>query len=308
MVSRFTAVLSLLAVFLLQSSTVAQKTVAKKEADVSVTLIQQGAAPHETIRYQPEKGATQDVIMSMDMQQAISVGGNTMPSVPIPTQEFTIAYKVVDVAGDGTTRLEFEYTDVEVLDDSENPSPAAAQLEQSIAPLKGLTGYAIMDNRGFTLEADIDVPDDLPPMMKSIIEGTKHSLKSLSNPMPAEPVGKGAKWKVVQNMTMNGLQLTQTMLFTLDEIDGDRYQLSAVVGQAAEPQDVKSPMLPPGATMRLESLKTSGSAQLVLKRSSVVPLESSTQIKTQSAMTVSSGGDPQPMTTDMTMKMSLRPK
>jgi len=272
---------------------------------VQVELIQAGQPPLQKLRYQPQAGAKTAMVMSMDMEQNNKVGGVAPPTPAIPTQQFTIAIDVTEVSAGGNVRFEFEYTDADVVDDPNNPAPAAAPMRQAIKPLIGLSGHSIITDRGFIEGGDMNVPDGAPPMIKTMLESLRQSMQNMSSPLPEEPVGVGAQWKVTQPVTNNGMSLMQTTTYKIQKIAGNRVTLDVALDQEAEPQNIKSPMLPPGTKLKLKSLDTEGDGRLVLALDSIVPAESTMQIESNASMEINAGGQQQPMSTQTKMKMTL---
>ena len=274
---------------------------------VTVELIEAGAAPRAALRFRPTKGLTGTVVMEMNMEQTTAVGGNRFPAARLPGQRYTIQYSITDVASSGDIQFEYEYTDIKVIDDPDNPSPIAAQVEQMTAPLKGATGSATVTSRGFTKSADLEVPPDVAPQMRALLEGMKQSMERLSLPMPEEEIGLGGKWKVTQDLVANGVQLQQTSTCELTGADNDQYSVNIQLLQQANKQQVNAPGVPPGAEVMLESLKSTGKGRLVLSPSSVFPVDSSMNIDSETKINVTAGGNTQAMVTNMKMELTIRP-
>ena len=113
-----------------------------------------------------------------------------------------------------------------------------------------------------------------------------------------EPIGVGGKWKVVQKLTANGLTLKQISTHELKKRTADGFEITTEIGQQAEPQEVKSPLLPPGAKMTLESLSTDGKGTSAFRFASMMPSKADSTISSNAAMTVNANGQAQRLKTD----------
>lgn len=133
----------------------------------------------------------------------------------------------------------------------------------------------------------------------------KDALGNLSSPVPVEPVGIGGKWKVIQNLTTNGLAMTQTSIHELKSRTATSIDVEISVSQEADPQEIKSPLLGAGAKLMLESLETKGGGRSTIRLDSVMPAKAESQVKSKSEMTVTVGTQTQKLQTDSEIEVSL---
>ncbi|MCM2373360.1 hypothetical protein [Aporhodopirellula aestuarii] len=278
---------------------------ADEAPEIVVELIEPGSAPRRVVRFTPQVGDKQTAEMIIDMQQKVSLGGAPMPSQAIPPQKMTMEIQVTDITAEDNIRFEFQYTDMKVVDDPNNPSPIAETMEKMLAPMIGATGRGIVTNRGLTQQGELDIPAGLNPQIKQMLEGMKDAMNRLSSPLPIEAIGQGAKWRVIQNLEANGMKLTQTSTHEITSMTGDGFEMSVSVSQNADPQEIQNPMLPAGTTLKLDSLKSSGSGTTKIEESSIFPIASEVSINTVANMSIDVAGQNQKMQTDIQMGMKL---
>ncbi len=289
---------------------VALATAQEKEAPpyaVTVELIEAGTAPLRELRLAPKKDATQTAVMTMGMKQAMSIGGQQIPAQNIPATKITIKTSIENVAENGDIAFTYSYTEVDIVDDPANPSPLADIMQSTVKPMVGTTGHIVVTNRGFTQRAELDIPAGVPAQLQQMLEGMKNSMSQMSSPLPAEPVGVGGKWRVVQTMNANGLQLKQTSIHEITQLSEHGFAMDVSVTQNADPQEIKNDALPPGTNIKLKSLKSTGSAKSTIELGSVFPIQTSMKITSQTAMSVEAAGQNQDMTTEMKMDLTLEP-
>ncbi len=275
------------------------------DGSVQVRLLEPGAEPRHVVRFTPQVGDKRTAELIMKMNQQISMGGNKLPSQAMPPQKMTMEVHVTDVAANGDIAFDFKYTDMKVIDDPDNPSPIASMIDNLLKPMIGSTGSGIVTSRGFARKAEFNIPEGLSPQIKQMLEGMKDSMSRLSSPVPAEPIGKGAKWEVVQYITANGMKLKQTTTHEIKQIDNDGFEMFVMIDQAAEPQDIKNPMLPAGTKLTLNSLTSKGTGKSTIVESSVFPISSVVSLESKTDMSVDVGGQAQQMNTDLTLEISL---
>lgn len=272
---------------------------------VQVELIEPGTPPLQDIRYKPRVGETQTAVMTISMDMTMSLAGNAMPTQAIPAQKVTFDTTVEEISGDGDIKFGFIYTSAEVVDDPKNPSAMAPMLKDMIMSLEGATGSATVTDRGMTKSAEFNIPEDMAPQMKQMLEGMKESMNRISSPVPSEPIGLGAKWKVTQDLVANGMQIMQTSTHEITKFDSGGFTMTVKVTQTADPQEIKNAALPAGTKLSLVSLDTDGEGTSQVETASIIPVQSSLSIKTQSTMDMEVAGQKQQMTTDLTMAMEL---
>jgi hypothetical protein len=101
------------------------------------------------------------------------------------------------------------------------------------------------------------------------------------------------------------MQITQTSVHEITELDSNGFAMSISVTQDAVPQEIKNPALPAGAVLKLETLDTMGTGTSSLSTTSIFPVKSNLQIETKEDMAVTIAGQNQKLTTELTMEMNL---
>jgi hypothetical protein len=262
-------------------------------SDVVVELISAGESPRNEIRFQPKSGQTESMIMTMKMSQKMTIDGTTFPSPASPTQKFTLKMSIKDVASNGDVNYEFEFANIELIDDPKNPSPLAPIMMNMLKPMIGSKGSAVVSNRGLTKKSEFKFNDGMPPQLKTMLDGMMDSVGKISSPVPEEPIGLGGKWKVVQTMTTNGMTLKQISTHELTKRSADGFEIASKISQEADPQEVKSPLLPPEAKMNLESLSTDGKGTAGFRFASIMPANADSSVLSNAAMTINANGKDQ---------------
>lgn len=271
-----------------------------------VKLLEQGEAPRQTLRLIPKKGQKQTAVMKMKIDQTMVMRGQKLPAVPTPAIQFTIDIGITDVDSAGDISFEYSYPKVEVLDESNQPSPAKEMMEKSLKSIEGLSGTATVSSRGFTKKSEIVLPPNAAAQITAVIDSMKESMSRMSSPTPEEPIGIGGKWSVTQLIDSNGIRMKQTSTHTLKEIRGKTFDIAVELTQTADAQEVKTPGVPLGTTMKLTSLESTGEGKMQFESDVLFPVS---RIKSDSKMGMEmvAGGQALPIQVDLSLEMSVAP-
>jgi Family of unknown function (DUF6263) len=274
----------------------------------TVKLLAPGDEPRQQLRFKVKKGQTGTLIMTMRFNVEIAVGGNTVSKSKLPPIELPLDIRVTDVTADGDIRYDFTIGAGKVLVEPGSDPNVVKAMQQQLETTKNIPGHALVTSRGFTKEADFDVPANIDPTMRQTLAGMKESLKQIAAPFPEEAVGRGARWQVDSNVHQNGMSLKQTAVYQITSVDKERVSCVVTLDQSADPQDVPLPAAGPTAKMHLLSMKSSGqgTTQVVLS----LPAAAAARIELNSDMraNIEANGQQQEMTMKMGVGMEIRAK
>jgi hypothetical protein len=283
-------------------------TASPVSSTVKVKLLDAGASPQKVLRLKPTKGDKISTEMSMDMGMEVSINGTVLPSPKTPTIRMLMDIEFAEITAAKDIRYNFVFNKVTLDPSPDTPPQMRAAIETGLRSMEGLSGFSLVDDRGFTKEAEFKVPDNAAANIKQTLDGMKQSLNQLSAPLPEEAVGVGAKWQVEQTVTSNGISLQQTALYELLSLKGDVITLGVVLKQTAAEQNVAAPGLPRGTKITLTALDSTGSGEIQLSLEKVMPSLGNMESKSKFDMSTNEGGKTQAMSMQMNMKMGLQSK
>jgi len=274
----------------------------------TVELIDAGAEPRAPLRYLLNKDMKEVMTMDMTISMGMEVGGMQQPTNLMPTIRMVIALEGQEITEEGDLKYGMEFTKIEVLGDDDSDPAMVDAMEAAMVEVVGLTGWAIVDDRGVTKDVGFTVPEDAGPAVVAQLDQMKSQMNQLASPLPEEPVGVGAKWRVTQHIENGGMSLTQQATYTLEERLGESVKMSLTLSQNALPQNLQLPTLPPGTTARLTFLESQGSGTVSLDVTRMVP-ESDMTVRMKANMEISIAlPDMPPQSMPMSMKMKMAVK
>lgn len=275
-------------------------------SDPEVTLVSPGRPPLKTLRYHAKVGSRGTFVTSMTMRMAMTMGGQALPSAPLPEARFTATYEITDVTAQGDMRYQFEFVNFEAVADPSVPAPVLERTRHALGLMKGLRGHALVTARGINREAEFELPQGAPAEAAATLDGMRQALRQFSAPLPAEPVGAGARWDTRTRVTQAGMTLDQVGHNELTSLDGDRGRVAITLTQSAAAQQLTGPNVPPGARMDLVSLSTTGDGETAFDLTRLAPSSARMTIAMAMKMSVKMGDQPATdLDTKMDMTMSL---
>ena len=273
-----------------------------------VELIEAGAEPRAPLRYQFSKDIKEAAVMEITIAMTMEMGGYEQPTNTMPTTRMVMELAGQEITEAGHLKYGFKFTKAEVVAGEDSQPVMVDALEGAVAGVVGMTGWAIVDDRGVTRDMAFTVAKDVNPALVQILDLMRAQLNQLSAPFPVEAVGSGAKWKVTQETNSGGMSLTQVATYTLIEQLGDSVKMSVTMRQTAPAQSIKSPSIPPGTTARLTSLESGGSGMVAADLGRLVP-ESDLTVKMKMNMEITVEAPdmpPQFMPMGMRMKIDMK--
>ena len=288
--------------------TASAATEAPASADkITVKLLEAGAEPRQQLRYKFAAGRKDTLMMDMEMAIALEMAGMRQPEMKLPIMRMSMGIDSKNVSADGNLRYEFSLDSTEVLEGAGVNPMVASSMKTELEKMKGMTGWAVVTPRGFTQDAEVNVPPNAGQQVQQVIDNMRQQIRQMSSPLPEEAVGKGAKWVVTMPMDTPALKLTQTAEYELVELEGSKGKLNVKLVQNAPAQNMNVPNLPPGASARLNSLKSDGSGTISFDLTVPVP-QSDIKAKMDMHTTIRAQGQQQDMKMNMKMNVKIWPK
>lgn len=248
-----------------------------------VQLLDAGAEPRQPLRLKPTIGKKQQIAMTMKQDIALSLPGKPAQKVTTPAIVMTMETTVKQVEPNGDIQSAFRYVDFDVNASSSTPPQMVEAMRSQLRKMNGLSGTIVTDARGQTKSMQFDSLDKLDPALKQTLQQTSQSLSQISTPLPEEPIGIGAKWRVNQAPTVNGIHLNQTGTFELASLTNDIANLNVALEQQANQQTIQFPGAA-GKSILLKSLTAKGSGTSQLNLTNIMAPRASMAIRSTGTM------------------------
>jgi hypothetical protein len=240
----------------------------------TVTLLDVGEEPHRELRYAFSQTQTP---VAGTFTATYGVSGTDAAGEPLPDRApVTVAapteVAVVEVDDDGTATVTFGYGSAEVTDPGGLEGPELAAVESTLEALAEVQATYRVDDRGFVTLLDADAPDTDERAGGTDVTAIARRVPAFVQPLPAEPVGVGARWTVTTAIEVGGLPVVHTVSVELLERDGELLELLFTIDEAdpaAGSEDVD-----PSAdrTLTISSLSVDGGGNVTTRLDRPVPI------------------------------------
>ncbi len=272
---------------------------ARKGEPPRIELLSAGAEPRVKLRYKLPADAQERMFLTMNT--SVTAMGTPMA---LPTMTLLMDIQLLEKIGEDAARYSFELTGSKVEAKEGVQEQVVTMTRQALEQAHGMKGTVVVDSRGFNREMTMEMPPGLSAETRSMMESSMQGMDQLASPLPEEPVGVGARWKVSQTVEQNAMKIDQALTYELVELHGDEGTLAVVMEQSAEPQKVALPGMPTGAAAELVSLESKGKGTVKLNLDELAP-ESKMQLTSAYTMKVSAQGQEQLVNTEMQMSIEM---
>ena len=271
----------------------------------TVTLLSAGKGAKRKLRFAVKPGQKQQAKLVMEIEMAMAMGEMRMPPIKAPVSELTMNIEVTKVEA-GRIRYRFDFGESKIIDDAGMPAASVEQMRDALSGMKGIKGFAVVDETGRTQEADFSLEGDADPRLGQMLQNLRSSLEQLTTPFPVEPVGVGARWKVETSVDQAGFPLLQVATYELTKLQGDRGSLAVQITQTSKGGDLQMPNLPKGTKATLLSVESGGSGSVDFDLEALGPVNSTSQVRAKIKTQIEAEGQKQVMEMDMNMVLRLR--
>jgi hypothetical protein len=266
--------------------------------------------PRQQLRLKPAIDVKETTVMTLKVDMEISASGRSSPPAKSPVSVMTFDTKVTKIDPNGDIHYEFAYTNVDITGDTGNTPPAVREaMRSTLKSMVGVKGSFIMDNRGFHKGGNFILPEGADNNLKQMVGQMSKSLEQLTSPLPAEAVGKGAKWRVSSSSDFI-MNVNVISTYELASLQDGVASLNVSIEQQANPQNITAPQLPPGTTLTLKSFASQGRGSATMRLDRLMPFRSTGSLSSNSEMSAKNAGSSEELTltTKMVMEMTLESK
>lgn len=272
-----------------------------------LTLLEAGAEPREALRYKIKEG-TKDRV---EMRLAIKSDLLEQIGMALPAFVGKVDAECTRVAESGTMSLSMTFVTFTIED--ADSSPMGAMMGPAMAEMEGTKSALEITPRGEVKAMQV-------PGMGALgrLGGTGGT--GLVNPnqtvvtLPEEPVGVGAKWRVVmKDLDAQGMKTNTTIVYTLKAREGSTITIQAKLQMSAPEQEIENPQAAGmGVTTTLTSMQATGTIDMTADLTRCSPTKMKAGLRMVMEMEVSGlpggAGETMPMSQTLTMDIESTAK
>jgi hypothetical protein len=219
----------------------------------------------------------------------IKAKGQAVPQMPMPRMTVTFDTTTADKNPAGDFKIDSHLTATSVEPNGGQQEQIARALRPQIESMRGLGMVYWVGAKGRVHDVKLDVPPGVPPTAQQILGGMSQSFESMVTPLPAEPVGVGARWQVVSRRAMGGADLLQSEVYTLKSRSVAGATLDVTIVQLSASDTLHTAQMPAGMSVKLRSFSSTGSGTTKVDLASVVPESETMSLSTAMDIAVQGG-------------------
>lgn len=238
-------------------------------AQRTVELLDPGAEPRRELRYKFQPNHTETMVVETTNVMTVEKGNGKQPPIEMPTVRTTVKIYAGDLSPEGNLPVGFKLHRVDLTVNSEIDPAIVNGMRENVRRMLGLYGSATVTPRGLAEDEKIHVPPGVDAKSKSLLESLKKSFNQIV-PLPAEPVGKGARWRVPLPVETPQASLTPVYIFTLSDLQGDKAKFDVKAKQGASPKKTDPPDAAPDENASLESQDSFGTGTMEIDLTKLV--------------------------------------
>lgn len=276
--------------------------------DIPVELVERGAQPRRKLRFRSEEGEIQRFKMQMTMTTDVKLNGRKMPAFAIPAIEMTGVAETTQVDRKGQTYMTFKYEEPKILE-AENGTPFFGEIMKSVLQkqFKQLTGSQmnfVYDKRGQLKEMDIEFAGEPDPATAKLLKQFSGSAQQSSGVFPKKSVGVGAIWSAPQKISLQGMDLSQSITYELLEMTEEQVKVGMEFvfedGSQSFGDLFNSFPVPEGAELDVSVFEMSGDGTMTMNLSQLLATDMDMTTDARVLMKMTSEDRP-----DMVMEMDM---
>jgi len=282
-------------------------TTSTSASDSQVKLLEPGSEPRKALRLKPNPGDEQTLVLSIKSSMNMKLGDIPEQKMKLPGMEMNISTTVKEISKDGDITFDIQFLDSSVSEDVEVMPQITEGLKTALANIKGQSGTATISSRGLNKKLDVKAPEGADPQTKQILEQMRQSFANLSVPLPAEPVGIGAKWEVKIPYQYQGMKIDQDSLYELTSMEEDRITTKSTIKQSAANQKIQSPVMP-ALKLDLVKMEGHGTGETTVELSKIIATEGQAEVHSELNMSMNTESQKQSMTMKIDSNISAKTK
>lgn len=282
---------------------------AGSSANDKVTLLSAGHGAKSALRLHFHKGDRATARFTLRLSVRTTIDGRTTSVVSPPVHE-DLAVEVLTATAT-TSTVQFTIVDAgadtDPLATDSTSSSLRGKEDAALRKLRGLGGTVTMNDRAMVTASNVHVPSSVEPATRTTLQQLREQIVQLSRPLPAEPVGVGARWTVDQPVTLNGISVHQRATYRLAAHHGRLYSLDISGEQTAKLGPAKVPDLPATDKVRITGWKVAIDGSTDLDLTQVLALTATGRTVGDLAFHVDAGTDSGDLKQHLDLRLAVQP-
>lgn len=242
-----------------------------------VELHDAGLEPRAVRRHTLKPGTASQLLLELDLGMTVQQEGETTIP-PVPALTVAVGLETLSVEGGiAHVQLAIEKADVRRRGDEEIDKEVMDQIAPLVAKLPGIRATMQLTAQGMRANSP-SPPEQLPEELRQLWTSVGEAVSDAVVAFPAEPIGAGARWTLLDRQARAGVVMLRRTELTLLDVTGDELRLRGDVLEAAIAGSAQDPALPKEITLEVLEGVTIGKRRHTLRSGELWPLAASTEL------------------------------
>jgi hypothetical protein len=206
--------------------------------ELTVKLLDPGAAPYEPLQYAIQPGtALKSILTVRDLELETEESEDAADAFGVLPGLKLLLHAGPTVALPNGTRYILRITKAETILPEGVTSRQMDEAQQGVQALKGMRGRFDLNRQGIVVDSDVpwaQGQERIHPRVTITIGNIRSAIATI--PLPREAVGIGATWEVRRPLRIWSARVTQVTRYELVDRQGDQFRVAITVEQKAQPQ------------------------------------------------------------------------
>lgn len=205
---------------------------------IRIELLEPGREPRRALRYRPAAGAEQRGQLHSEQVTEFVAAGRRLYSQKAPSTDSQFDIRVEAISG-GRIDCSLGIDSIGTPEWDRLAPGRGEELQRSLSSLEGHRIRFQVDDRGRVAPLDLELPDEVGDA-RAIAANLVHGVTGSVVPLPEEPVGPGARWRVVEDAPeVVGVAGPTVSEYTLTAASGDRLEIASTMQLPTAPQPLQ---------------------------------------------------------------------
>ncbi len=223
---------------------------AEAEGAEKFKVVEAGADPKAVRRYQ---FANKTEKRTLTIRQSMSQGGRAQEQ---PALAMTVEFAVKEAKGK-VTKFEMKVVKVDLADKDKLDPRMVAQAAQELNMFTGLAATFDVSQTGEVGEVAMSGTDKMQREgAAEMLQALQQFVELILAPLPAAPIGVGAKWEGTQTLREGGIEQTAKRTLELKELSEGGATIVSTLEKKVPKRAIPDPRMPKGSTMELDGTGT----------------------------------------------------
>jgi len=184
-----------------------------------VKLIDAGREPRRALRYAIAPDAREEIVMGVVRDREVTIAGFGEFRMDDPRLELHAEAIVEGLDARGDLRFRWVVRKALATQDVDDSPP------RELDSVDGITIRGLASPQGLVHDLRVENEASLDAVRRSVLDALRWSAREVCIPLPREPVGVGARWEVTRPTSQLSMDMSETTIYELESLEGDRLEL-----------------------------------------------------------------------------------